>query len=152
MYLDTIASLSPPHTSYFSNASSCLREIQRQRKLRVLKLFTGLTIAFFVFWIPLYAIMFRVKFYYTKTYTGSLIEQHLIHTMIPLSQLLGSCNSCVNPVLYALLNQKFRESCKLGCSWCSSPATSSIAVATRDDNHSVAVVVAARNLMENTAV
>lgn len=131
---------------------SCLREIQRQRKLRILKLFTGLTFVFFAFWLPLYVIMFRVKFFYTDSFSGSEFEQQLIHSLIPLSQLLGSCNSCVNPVLYAFLNQKFRESCTLLCSWCSRSGTPTVTIATRDEYHSVANNVAAEVAVASTAV
>lgn len=105
---------SSPHSSVTTiHDASCLRDIQRQRILRVLKLFTGLTSVFFVCWLPLYLIMGRVKISYTETFHGSVFEQQLVSVLIPLGQLLGSCNSCVNPVLYALLNQKFRPKLKL---------------------------------------
>lgn len=102
--------------TYFENPESCrVRKIKQERNLRVLKLFNGLTFAFFAFWLPLYVIMVRIRFFYSEVNPGSEFERHLVYSLIPLSQLLGSCNSCVNPVLYALLNRTFRESLTLKC-------------------------------------
>lgn len=90
--------------------NSTLREIQRERMLRVLRLFTFLTFSFFLFWLPLYLVGGRIKFFYTDKFVGSEVEQQFIETILPICQLLGTCNSCVNPIFYALLNQTFRES------------------------------------------
>lgn len=87
---------------------SVCKGIQLQRKLRLLRLFTGLTFTFFAFWLPLYLIMARVKLSYTETFHGSPLEQEIVSVLVPLAQLLGNFNTCVNPVLYALLNQRFR--------------------------------------------
>lgn len=86
-----------------------LRHLQRQKMLRVLKLFTFLTFSFFICWLPLYLVVGRIKIVYTEDDNGSEWEQQFISILLPIVQLLGSCNSCVNPVLYALLNQTFRE-------------------------------------------
>lgn len=147
-------SISSSQSSIIVNASGMsLREIQRQRKLRLLKLFTGLTFAFFIFWLPLYIIMARVKFSYTETFYGSKLEQQFISALIPLAQLLGTCNSCVNPVLYALLNQTFQESFKSICPWCTSNSTKCVSVATTNGKSTTAVVqTTPRFSIETTAV
>lgn len=107
---------SVPLQNFFENSdSSRIRKIKEERNLRVLKLFNVLTFAFFAFWLPLYVIMVRVKFFYSDANPGSEFERHLVYSLIPLAQLLGSCNSCVNPVLYGLLNRTFRESLTLKC-------------------------------------
>lgn len=116
-------------------------DMLRQRKIRMLKVFTGLTFTFFVFWLPLYVIMARLKFLYaTKKDVEGTSEFDLISTLIPAAQLLGSCNSCVNPVLYALLNPSFRRSCTaLFCRpHCSELKTSSYP--THGNNGFIAVV------------
>lgn len=89
---------------------SNLRSLQRLKMLRVLKLFTFLTFSFFICRFPLYVVVARIKLFYVKDFSGSEWEEQFISIILPIAQLLGSCNSCANPVLYALLNQTFRES------------------------------------------
>lgn len=110
--------------------NSRLRQVQRQRMLRVLILFTFLTFSFFLFWLPLYLVGGRIKFFYTDDFVGSEQEQEFIETVLPICQLLGTCNSCVNPILYALLNQTFRENFLkvLSCVKCTSVTLNANAV------------------------
>lgn len=86
-----------------------LIKIRQKRNLRMLKLFNGLTFAFFAFWLPMYVITVRVRFFYSEANPGSEFERNLVYSLIPVSQLLGSCNSCVNPVLYAILSPVFKK-------------------------------------------
>lgn len=152
-HYETISSSHSTATINTLNLScSSIREVQRQRKLRILKLFTGLTFAFFIFWLPLYIIMARVKFSYTETFFGSETEQQLISTLIPLAQLLGTCNSCVNPVLYAMLNQTFRESFWSICPWCCGRSTNSETAVGLEENCSATVVRTVKFSTEATAV
>lgn len=128
-------------SSATQETGSCLRDIQRRRKLRVLKLFTGMTFVFFAFWLPLYLIMARVKLSYTDTFHGSPVEQHVLSILIPLAQLLGSFNSCVNPVLYALLNQRFRPKWRF-CPCFTKLMKMSKRQHDRRENNSIAIYVA----------
>ncbi len=85
---------------------STIQEIHSRTRLRVLKMLSFLTLAFFFCWLPLYVVMSVVKF----SGENSTKEGHeFLEVFIPLAQLLGICNSCANPVLYAFLNRKFRE-------------------------------------------
>jgi len=81
----------------------------------VLKMLGVVTLAFLISWLPLYVIVMRMKF-------GESIsdyEFNLLNFSMPFAQWLGSTNSCINPVLYAFLNNKFREMFKsLLPSWC----------------------------------
>lgn len=115
----TVAKASPMEpTGPQQEPQSNLRSLQRLKMLRVLKLFTFLTFSFFVCWLPLYVVVARIKLFYTEDFSGTEWEQHLISLVLPIVQLLGSCNSCVNPVLYALLNQTFKESFQKAFSCC----------------------------------
>lgn len=89
-----------------SASSSRISQHHRATELRVRKNLTRLTLTFFVCWLPLNLIMIRLKFY---GFPGSSLERSLLQVFLPFSQILGSCNSCVNPILYALLNRRFRE-------------------------------------------
>lgn len=107
--------------NFIAASSTIVENIHWQRKLRVLKMFTGVVFAFFICWIPLYIIGTRIKYLSTvKGTQGSQEEQTLLSFLFPVAQLLGSCNSCVNPVLYAFLNQRFRKCCEsiFKCTWC----------------------------------
>lgn len=97
--------------SHNTTANTNVQHMHRVTRLRVFKMLASLTLAFFLCWLPLYVIMTRIKFFGDLNQAPEW-EQELIHILVPISQLLGSCNSCVNPVLYAWLNKKFRETLK----------------------------------------
>lgn len=89
---------------------STIQEVHSCTRLRVLKMLSFLTLAFFFCWLPLYVVMSVVKF---SGENSTKERQEFLEVFIPLAQLLGICNSCANPVLYAFLNQKFREIFKI---------------------------------------
>lgn len=102
-----------PSASRPSHTAMAIQQLHRATKLRVLKMLASLTLAFFLCWLPLYTIMGRIKFFGVPAPNPDGTDSwqlELMHVSIPISQLLGSCNSCVNPILYALLNKKFRQS------------------------------------------
>lgn len=68
-------------------------------------------VLFAMSWLPLYAILTRVKF----GPPPSDWEDQLIRTIIPMAQCLGSSNSCINPILYAFFNKKYRTGFKVSC-------------------------------------
>lgn len=78
-------------------------------KMKVIKMLLLVVVLFAMSWLPLYAILTRVKF----GPPPSEWEWELIRTSIPMAQCLGSSNSCINPILYAFFNKKYRTGFKV---------------------------------------
>lgn len=57
-------------------------------------------------WLPLYVIFTRIKLGGPLDHGG--LEEVLIDNLLPFAQWLGASNSCINPILYAFFNRKFR--------------------------------------------
>jgi hypothetical protein len=66
-------------------------------------------VSFALSWLPLYVLFTRVKF---GGHPSSETEEAIIHALLPIAQWLGASNSCVNPILYAFFNRKFRTGFK----------------------------------------
>lgn len=79
--------------------------IQSRTKHCVRKRLSIVSITYLSSWLPLYILVTGMRFTKNKTET----QESLLETFLPFAQLLGSWNSCINPVLYAFLNKKFRE-------------------------------------------
>lgn len=87
--------------------------LHTQRGVR--NILSMVTLMFVICWIPLYAIGIKIKL----AVEVDEKDEEIIHVALPLAQLLGSWNSCVNPVFYAFVNSKFREMVfALLPSWC----------------------------------
>lgn len=83
--------------------------IIHRSKVKVIKMLLIVIILFACSWLPLYVIFTRVKL------GGDItpgFEETLIYFFLPIAQWLGSSNSCINPVLYAYFNKKFRAGFK----------------------------------------
>lgn len=63
-------------------------------------------IIFMLSWLPLYAIFIRIKL---GSEQMDAAEAVLLAYATPVAQWLGASNSCINPVLYAYFNQKYRR-------------------------------------------
>lgn len=83
-------------------------ELAMQRsKLKVAKMMIVVVVIFVLSWLPLYCIFARVKLG-PPLESGSL-EERILMTTAPIAQWLGASNSCINPILYAFFNKKYRK-------------------------------------------
>lgn len=85
------------------------QQVIHRSKMKVIKMLMVVIILFACSWLPLYVIFTRVKL------GGPLspgFEETFIHAFLPIAQWLGASNSCINPILYAFFNKKFRAGFK----------------------------------------
>lgn len=82
-----------------------MERLQQKSKVKVIKMLIVVVILFVLSWLPLYAIFARLKL-------GGQVnewEEEFLPIATPLAQWLGASNSCINPILYAFFNKKYRR-------------------------------------------
>ncbi|XP_053671780.1 neuropeptide SIFamide receptor-like [Anopheles nili] len=79
--------------------------MQQKSKIKVVKMLVVVVILFVLSWLPLYVIFARIKL--GGTLESS--EEELLQIATPIAQWLGASNSCINPILYAFFNKKYRK-------------------------------------------
>nr|XP_037270457.1 neuropeptide SIFamide receptor-like [Rhipicephalus microplus] len=97
-----------------------VENIIQRSKIKVAKMLLVVVVVFAISWLPLYAIFARLKM--GEPLADGSLEQSLIEVAAPVAQWLGASNSCINPILYAFFNSKFRMGFKailFRCNCCS---------------------------------
>lgn len=94
-----------------------MRKFQRvsmEQQLPLRYNFTGVTkllfiisLSFIVCWMPLYVLVAKIKLFTVDA--NKIGDDSILQVLIPVSQLMGTCNSCINPILYAFYSRRFRE-------------------------------------------
>uniref|UniRef100_T1JEB7 G-protein coupled receptors family 1 profile domain-containing protein n=1 Tax=Strigamia maritima TaxID=126957 RepID=T1JEB7_STRMM len=84
--------------------------IIHKSKIKAIKMLLAVVVLFALSWLPLYAIFTRIKC--GEDLVSGSGEEALLQALTPFAQWLGASNSCINPVLYAFFNSKFRSGFK----------------------------------------
>lgn len=80
--------------------------VQRS-KMKVITMIMYVVVLFALSWLPLYVAFSLIKFWTLPP----AAEKYTI-AFLPIAQWLGAANSSINPLLYAIFNQRFREGYK----------------------------------------
>jgi neuropeptide FF receptor 2 len=91
-----------------SASPAAIKRFHRKTRHGVLRMLSVVTLTFLISWLPVYLIFLRMKL------GGPLTDrtESIISITMPFAQWLGTSNSSCNPILYAFLNKKFRDSFK----------------------------------------
>nr|XP_031848799.1 neuropeptide SIFamide receptor-like [Nomia melanderi] len=82
-----------------------MERMQQKSKVKVVKMLVVVVILFVLSWLPLYVIFTVIKL-------GNDVaerEDEILPIATPIAQWLGASNSCINPILYAFFNKKYRR-------------------------------------------
>lgn len=82
--------------------------ILQRSKLKVAKMMIIVVMIFFLSWLPLYFVFTKLKLGLQFTRFPNAEDRFTI-MMAPFAQWLGASNSCINPLLYAFFNKKYRK-------------------------------------------
>ncbi|KMQ97938.1 neuropeptide ff receptor 2-like protein [Lasius niger] len=82
-----------------------MERLQQKSKVKVVKMLVVVVILFVLSWLPLYVIFAVIKL------GGAIVEgeDEILPIATPIAQWLGASNSCINPILYAFFNKKYRR-------------------------------------------
>ena len=83
----------------------------KNSRYKVAKMMIVIIFVFFLCWLPLYIIFTKLKLGLQFTRFTQL-EEKITFLLTPFAQWISYINSCINPILYAFLNKKYRAEFK----------------------------------------
>ncbi|VVC25189.1 G protein-coupled receptor, rhodopsin-like,GPCR, rhodopsin-like, 7TM [Cinara cedri] len=78
--------------------------LMQRCKVRVFNMILYVVALFTISWLPLYMIFSVIKFFSLPPDAEAMVENCL-----PIAQWLGTLNSCLNPLIYAIKDEKYRK-------------------------------------------
>ncbi|XP_043931077.1 C-X-C chemokine receptor type 2-like [Protopterus annectens] len=87
-----------------------LLEMKGKQKQRAMRVIFAVVLSFLICWLPFNITVFIDTLMRTKAINETCNLRAQIDTALPVTQMLGFSHSCINPILYAFIGQKFRHS------------------------------------------
>lgn len=89
------------------NLNTQMDYILQKSKLKLAKMMIVVVVIFAISWLPLYCVFAQLKL--GGPMENESLQETFFLTIAPIAQWLGASNSCINPVLYAFFNKKYRK-------------------------------------------
>ncbi|XP_043931079.1 C-X-C chemokine receptor type 2-like [Protopterus annectens] len=86
-----------------------LIQVQGTQKHKAMRVVFAVVLAFLICWLPYNITVFADTLMRTDAVNETCDMRIQIDTALPITQLLGFTHSCINPILYAFIGQKFRR-------------------------------------------
>lgn len=83
------------------------KNVQKQRAMKVI---LAVVLVFLVCWLPYNITLVSDTLMRTRAITETCERRKHIDTALSITQVLGFAHSCINPIIYAFIGQKFRNS------------------------------------------
>ena len=94
-----------------SKLNNRIEVILQRSRYKVAKMMIIIIFVFFLCWLPLYILFFKLKLGFQITKFKEW-EEKITFILAPIAQWLCYINSCLNPILYNFLNKKYRAEFK----------------------------------------
>ncbi|KAJ7405234.1 C-X-C chemokine receptor type 1 [Willisornis vidua] len=87
-----------------------LLQTKNAQKQRAMKVIFAVVLVFLICWLPYNITLVSDTLMRTKAISETCERRNRIDTALSVTQVLGFAHSCINPIIYAFIGQKFRNS------------------------------------------
>lgn len=87
-----------------------LLQTKNAQKQRAMKVIFAVVLVFLICWLPYNITLVSDTLMRTQAITETCERRNRIDTALSVTQVLGFSHSCINPIIYAFIGQKFRNS------------------------------------------
>ncbi|NXG77146.1 CXCR1 protein, partial [Baryphthengus martii] len=87
-----------------------LLQTKNSQKQRAMKVILAVVLVFLICWLPYNITLVSDTLMRTGAITETCERRNRIDTALSVTQVLGFAHSCINPIIYAFIGQKFRNS------------------------------------------